>query len=297
MKLQLRNPTLTIAIAISVAVHAVLLFIHFAAPDSLRPKPDDPGLEVILVNARHAAPPLHAEVLAQANLDGGGNADAGRAASPLPDMRQVEDGDSVTATRRRIVELEQSQQRLLTQMGQTSPLSIPLLSDLERPKEEVQPDGSDAQDSSKALKRRAAEIARNVQDYNKRPKKTQITPSTREVGYALYYKALQDRIEKRGTLDFPKHNGEKLYGDLVIYIPIYQDGQIYENDGGPRIERSSGNTALDNAALRIVRRSAPFGKFPPNMRSNGKDDVWEIITRFKFTREESLEAELRGTSN
>lgn len=292
----LRNPTLTIAIAISVAVHAVLLLLRFTAPDFVHQKPDDPGLEVILVNAKHAAPPLKAEVLAQANLDGGGNAAAGRAKSPLPDMRHSEDGDSVKATRRRIVDLEQAQQRLMTQMNKPSALAIASLSDLEKPNE-PQPDGSDAQDSTKTIARREAEIARNVEDYNKRPKKTQITPSTREVGYAMYYKALQEKIEKVGTINFPQQNGKKLYGDLVLYIPIYQDGSIYERDGGPRVERSSGNPALDNAALRIVRRSANFARFPPNMRSNDKDDVWEIITRFKFTREDGLEAELRGSSN
>jgi hypothetical protein len=43
-----------------------------------------------------------------------------------------------------------------------------------------------------------------------------------------------------------------------------------------------------------VRRAAPFGKFPANMRSTDKDDLWIVITRFKFTREEKLQAELRG---
>ena len=297
MKLHLKNPTLTIAITASVLLHGALLALRFSAPEGKRQKPDDPGLEVILVNAKHAAPPLKAEVLAQTNLDGGGNANAGRAKSPLPDMRRSEDGDSVKATKRRIANLEEAQQKLLAQMSKPSPLAIPSLSDLQKPQEQPQPDGNDAQDSSKAIARREAEIARNIEEYNKRPKKTQITPSTREVGYAMYYKALQQRIEKLGTLNFPQKDGKKLYGDLVLYIPIYQDGSIYEKDGGPTIARSSGNRALDDAALRIVRRAAPFGRFPENMRSSGKDDVWEIITRFNFTREESLEAELRGPSN
>jgi protein TonB len=84
---------------------------------------------------------------------------------------------------------------------------------------------------------------------------------------------------------------------LLVYIPIFQDGTIYEKEGGPRVEHSSGNAALDNAALRIVRRAAPFGRFPANMRSADKDDLWEVITRFKFTREEGLETELRGGNN
>jgi protein TonB len=110
----------------------------------------------------------------------------------------------------------------------------------------------------------------------------------------MYYKAMQKRVEEVGTLNFPQQNGHKLYGELVVYIPIFQDGTLYEKEGGPRIERSSGNAALDKAALSIVRRAAPFGKFPANMRSSDKDDLWIVVTRFKFTREEKLQAELRG---
>jgi protein TonB len=101
-------------------------------------------------------------------------------------------------------------------------------------------------------------------------------------------------VEDVGTLNFPQKDGKKLYGELIVYIPIFQDGTIYEKDGGPKVEKSSGNSALDAAALRIVRRAAPFGKFPPNMRSVDKDDLWVVITRFKFTRDQLLETELRG---
>ncbi len=126
----------------------------------------------------------------------------------------------------------------------------------------LQPNGADAIDSAQQIARMEAELAKNIEDYNKRPKKTQITTSTREVGYAMYYKALQDRIEKIGTLNFPQQNGRKLYGELVLYIPIYQDGSIYHKEGGPRVERSSGNPALDQAALRIVAPRGAVRAFP-----------------------------------
>jgi len=277
-----------------VLLHGALLAVRFVAPDAFRFQPTDPGLEVILVNAKHDKAPLNAQALAQANLDGGGNADAGRAKSPLPDMRKSEDGDSVKAARRRVEDLEEQQRKLMAQLMNKTQFSTQNVKNPEKQKESPQSDGIDLLDSAKIIARREAEIAKNIEDYNKRPKKTQITPSTREVSYAAYYKTLQDRIEKIGTLNFPQQGGNKLYGELVIYIPVYQDGTIYEKDGGPRVERSSGNAALDRAALRIVRRSAPFGRFPEKMRSGDKDDVWEIITRFKFTRDDALEADLRG---
>ena len=78
----------------SVLVHGVVLAIRIVAPDALKFQPTDPGLEVILVNAKHDKKPLKADALAQVDLDGGGNADAGRAKSPLPDMHKSEDGDN-----------------------------------------------------------------------------------------------------------------------------------------------------------------------------------------------------------
>ncbi|WP_293779463.1 TonB family protein [uncultured Oxalicibacterium sp.] len=294
MKLFAKNRTLSIAIAISVVVHAVLLTVRFVAPEAFKFQPTDPGLEVILVNAKHDRAPLKADALAQANLDGGGNADAGRAKSPLPDMRRTADGDSTKTSRRKIEDLERQQQQLLAQMQSKQSHRTQKSTDAEPNKAAPQPTAAELIDNARALLRREAEIARSIEDYNKRPKKTQVTPSTREVGYAAYYKTLQDRIERIGTLNFPQKDGRKLYGEMTVYIPIYQDGTLYMKEGGPRIERSSGNRALDEAALAIVRRAAPFGRFPDNMRSTNHDDVWEIITRFNFTRDDALQTETRG---
>jgi protein TonB len=279
-----------IALAASVAAHAVLLAIRFVAPDALRFEPADPGLEVILVNAKHAKAPSKAEALAQANLEGGGTADAGRSKSPLPDLRKNENGDSIKALQKRIVELEQLQQNVLTR-AQKSPFTAAPVTDKDKP--DPTRTGADEVDTTRQIARMTAEITQTIEDQNKRPKRTHISPSTRQVGYALYYKAMQKQVEEVGTLNFPQQNGKKLYGELVVSIPVFQDGSLYQKEGGPRIERSSGNPALDKAALEIVRRAAPFGAFPQNMRTAGKDDLWIVITRFTFTREEKVKAELQ----
>jgi protein TonB len=293
-----QNRTLSIAIAASVLLHGALLAVRFAAPDSFRFKPVDPGLEVVLVNAKHDRAPLKAEALAQANFDGGGNAESGRSKSPLPDMQRSEDGDGLKAVQRRIEELEQ-QQRLLTQTNKKQRIKAPPIKDSSKQEVQHRSDGQDVAESTKEIMRREAEIAKRIEDENKRPKKTFISPSTREVGYAMYFDSVRQRIEKVGTLNFPQKNGRKLYGELTMSIAVFQDGNIYRtaNDDGITIERSSGNTALDEAAKRIVRRAAPFGAFAKNMRSSDRDDVWIMTTRFKFTRDEALEAEMQGSLN
>lgn len=285
--------TFTIAIIASLLVHVVVLLIHFVDPPPLPPVPVDPGLDVILVNAKHDKAPVKAQALAQANLDGGGDADEGHAKSPLPDMHTSEDGDAIRKTQRHIEELENLQKNLLSQ---TKEKNFRVSNALDKNKTQTdQPviNGQDDTDTTKAITRLAAEIAQTIENQNKRPRKTFITPSTKAVGYAMYYKSMQKRIEDMGTMQFPEKNGKKLYGELIVYIPIFQDGSIYEKEGGPHIEKSSGNAALDKAALRIVRHAAPFGNFPQNMRSSDKDDLWIVITRFKFTHDLDLITELK----
>lgn len=291
MKYFRNSSPLTIAVAVSLAVHAALLAVRFAAPDAFQLKPTDPGLEVILVNAKHAKRPIKADAVANADLDGGGNADEGRAKSPLPDLKKMETGDSMKAAQRRIDELVQRQENLLTRSRKSDFITAPLT---EKDKPDPARTGADLIESSKVLARAAAEITQRIEDENKRPRKTFITPSTIGVGYALYYQGMTRRIEEIGTLNFPQKDGRKLYGQVIISIPVFQDGSIYQKEGGVRVEKSSGNPDLDKAALAIVRRSAPFGRFPPKMLSSDKDDVWQVTTTFRFARNDTMQAEQRG---
>ena len=69
-------------------VHVIVLMIHFQ-PFDLQGSTTGPPLEVALVNAKTVAKPTKADILAQANLDGGGNTDADRRAkTPLPVLPQ-----------------------------------------------------------------------------------------------------------------------------------------------------------------------------------------------------------------
>lgn len=267
------------------------MFVRFVPPSAFHIVPPDPTLEVVLVNAKGKDVPLNPEAVAQANLDGGGTKEKGQPTSPLPDSRRVSDGDVLASSQRRIEELQKEQKQLAAKLKDELKTKVPEAK--EKPSESEEGDtGVSAQmDSQQSIAGRAAAIERNIAEQAGRPKKVFISPRTREVGHAMYYKSMQRKIENIGTLNFPQRNGRKLYGELVVTIPVAQDGTLYENEGGPRVEKSSGNTALDNAALRIVRRAAPFGSFPPKMRSAIASEVWVIETRFRFSRDGALETE------
>ena len=85
------------AIGASILFHAVLLSIHFKLPEALRWNSSQQPLEVVLVNAKSRERPTKADVLAQANLDRGGNVDEKRRAkTPLPVTEPRNPGKDLT---------------------------------------------------------------------------------------------------------------------------------------------------------------------------------------------------------
>ncbi|CAN5765761.1 hypothetical protein BH11PSE12_BH11PSE12_34620 [soil metagenome] len=141
-------------------------------------------------------------------------------------------------------------------------------------------------EKDEALRKMEAAIVARIDKGNSLPIKTMITPNTRVVGYAMYYSLVAERIIKFANLNPPQIYGKKLYGKGVMYLPIYQDGKIWEVEGGQRIETSSGIEALDRAMIRIIRRASPFGKFPTSMRKSS-NEVWELVFHFEFKNEDA----------
>lgn len=274
--------TLQVALTVSLALHGALLSLRIAAPDAFNRIFQDTPLEVVLVNTRASEAPSKALALAQANLSGGGNQEAGRATSPLPASPRAELGDAAEAQRAQMAQLQQQQQQLLTQLRRDLALMPP-----PDPRREQ----SDAAERAQAEKRRQmvdllAEIERRVNEESARPRKRYISPATREVVYAQYYDALRRRIEARGTRDFPEFRGQKLYGELVMNISVDLRGRVVETE----VLSSSGNVHLDRRAIAIVEAAAPFGAFTSAMRQGA--EILVITSRFRFTRDDGLETSL-----
>ncbi len=275
---------LQVALLASVAAHALLLTVRFVGPDAISRAFRDTPLEVILVNGRSTEPPAQAQAIAQANLAGGGEAEQGRATSPLPAAATIQLGDAAQDSRKRIEQLQSEQQQLLAQIRR----EIAILPPPDPSRENGNPQELEQEERRRQLLRLLAEIEKRVNDENARPKKRYISPATREAVYAMYYDALRRRIEDRGTRNFPEHNGQKLYGELTMNVTIDAAGRVIEAE----IVRSSKLRRLDNQAVAIVRAAAPFGAFNDAMRA--KADQIVVTSRFRFTREDGLETSLTG---
>jgi periplasmic protein TonB len=272
--------TLTWAILVSVAVHAVLLTVRFVDPEGFNRVFKDTPLEVVLVNAKTNEKPFKAQAMAQANLAGGGDAARGIATSPLPPSATVELGDSADEARRQIQQLQEQQQQILAEIRR----ELALLPPPDPARDSGTPEEREQEERRKQLLRQLAAIEKRINEENARPKKRYVSPATQEAVYALYYDNLRRKIEERGTRDFPEFQGKRLYGELVMNITVDAQGRVVEAEV---INRSKSRN-LDRRAVAIVQAAAPFGPFTAAMRKEADQIV--VTSRFRFTRDEGLEA-------
>lgn len=275
--------TLQIALFVSVAVHAALLTMRFVDPESFKRVFEDAPLEVILVNAKTNEKPDKAQVIAQNSLAGGGDADKGRATSPLPPSALTDFGDATEEeAARKLQNLQEQQTLLLAQVKSQLAALPPPDPNLAATKTEQ----LEREEKRRQLVKILAEIERRINQENARPKKRYISPAAREAVYAVYYDALRHAIEDKGTENFPQAAGKKLYGELTMIVTVNHDGRVLDTE----IVESSGNRTLDRQAAAIARSAGPFGNFSAAMRRQA--DQILVVSRFKFTRDETLEASI-----
>lgn len=277
--------SLALALGLSLFLHAIVLSIHFRLPEIIRDKYVAPSLEVVLVNSKTRERPVKAKVLAQTNLDGGGNTDEDRRAkTPLPALKETEPGTESRRAARRIEELEAQQQKMMTQLKAQKNVAV-----AEQPKAAVpvqaqqpQVSGQELASSALAIARLEAQISRQTEEYQERPRRRFIGSSAQEYRFAQYVEDWRLKVERIGNLNYPDDARGKVYGSLLLTVAIKADGSLDKVE----VVRSSGHQLLDRAAERIVRMAAPYARFPANIRRD--TDILVITRTWTFARGDKL---------
>lgn len=304
-----------LTLLVSVLLHAGMIFgIKFEPPDLSVFKDHMSALEIVLVNAKTATAPQKADVLAQANLDRGGNTEEDRQAkSALPapvekpqetvpkpveqrpeqvqqkTPRPVSDETKAERQQQRVAELEQQARELMVQAKQSdqqlaSQEEVPV-SKTEQDDRAAAPvlDRATLSSAIKDMARLEAQIAKQSDEYQKRPKRKFIGARVQEYRFATYIESWRQKVERVGNLNYPQAAKEqKLYGQLMMTVSIKADGTIEKIE----LNRSSGYAVLDDAARRIVELAAPYSPFPENIRQD--TDILVITRTWSFTRQDSF---------
>ena len=276
--------TLSVALAVSLVFHAVLLLIHFKFPDASPFKDTSPTIEVVLVNSKSAKRPIKADALAQVDLDGGGNTEAQRRAkSNLPAVPDMPEDAELSLATQRVQQLEIDARRLLAQENAANYATDPKTMPVERTEKTDADKVADLPNDKLEVARLEAQIAREWEAYQQLPKRKFVGARTKGVVYAEYVDQWRQKIERVGTANFPEQaRREGLFGSVLVTVAIKADGTVERVE----IDRSSGSRVLDAAVERIVMLASPFKPFPAKVRREA--DILHITRSWSFTRSDLL---------
>jgi protein TonB len=278
--------SMQVALVGSVAFHAfAIVGLGFKVPDPRAMPAPHNVLDVVLVNAKSASKPQKADALAQANLDGGGNTDQKRrASSPFPVIESRESAPELKQAQSRVQQLEREANEIMTRLKSQAAVAPadPAVDKNDKSDKTAQ----DLIEKSLEIQRLEAQIRRDFQAYQERPRKKFVGARASEYRFAMYVDNWRLKIERVGNLNYPEEARQRrLYGSLQLTVGLKPDGEVESIE----INRSSGHKILDQSALRIVRLAAPFDRFPDAIRAD--TDILYITRTWTFTRSDQLSAE------
>lgn len=265
---------------LAIVVHAVaILGVSFTAQE--RNNDLSKTLEVTLASYKSDDAPEKADFIAQENQQGSGTLEEARLLTT--DTEALFQANTINDTSLQEQQASApkkitSKQAVVTTEGQNT---HKVQAQKKQAKQETElPDGPE-----ETLLERSLEIASleakldSLRQSNaKRPRVSRLTAtSTMKASDAYYLNSWRQRIEENGARNYPREAEDCTDGcRLRLLVAINANGTIRELS----VMESSGRKVLDEAAIRIVRMSAPFPPFTEDMKKT--TDVLEIIRTWQF---------------
>jgi periplasmic protein TonB len=222
--------------------------------------------------------PEHAEYLAQANQEGSGNTleqarPSARAESAVPvDNLGIFDGDSLRET----TPIEDNSDQVLTAHSDQDP-------DVrDDPREVPSPEEALAANLEAGIELTMPlpqDNLNNLAIHDPNPRELVTSVDTKESRIAGYLNRWKTKIESVGTKYFPLDVlADGFAGSPTLEVTINASGQLQE----AFVRKSSGSKTLDQVALNILRRAAPFDPFPEAVRIDY--DRMRFAYKWRFRR-------------
>lgn len=284
---------LGLTLCLAAIAHATIILGVSFSPEDRRPPPAN-TMEITLVQQSSPEAPEDARVLAQANLQGGGDAaepvlPATPVPPPFPDPQPAitvpptaAPAEPVTQKSSPLIRTPPAPaetRRLLTtdKAGAFEAPALPEREEKVRVEPQRRPTATQLLTNSFKVASLSAEIKRKLEAKAQRPRLKFISASTREYKYAAYMEAWRAKVERVGNLNYPDEARRRaLSGSLILDVALNADGTV--ND--IVIRRTSGERVLDDAAVRIVNLAAPFSPLPGNIRID--TDILHITRTWQF---------------
>jgi protein TonB len=268
------NDSFLIALFIAAVIHVVIgLGINFTAP---QPETVSRAIDITLINMPSQKAPEKAQALAQENQIAAGEQNS----KPEPIVQQ-QPSPSIAQIKPIKKSEPKAPKKLITQKVAEKKVVTASKPDIEQHIEERQ------HVSAEMLQQQVAQLGAEIRQSQQSAEQAKIkfvdSVSANKYVAAQYMKDWEDKVERTGNLNYPEVAAKQNFsGSLTMDVGIKADGSIYSI----RINQSSGNPALDEAAKKIVRMSAPFAPLPSDLLK--ELDVLVITRVWKFSDESGM---------
>ena len=263
------------ALALALTVHAALILtISFNASTPMTYS--TPQIEVTLANRPSATSPQQARQIAQANQEGDDEAEINQISrrNTLPFVEHSQQQPLMQVDQEQLAQ----QRDVLTTTARA--VHTQTVVQTEHPQQEVSLKGisPEVDRLSEELASLQAELDHQTTNYADRPRVRRLSAaSAKKSADAAYLLDWQQRLETVGNHYYPQASVRYgIYGSLRMLVVIRQDGSLEDI----QILSSSGYAVLDEAAITIVRRAAPYSPFPPALKATA--DKLEIVRTWHF---------------
>ena len=264
---------------LAIAFHAIIILGITFSPRLLNPDGiEPPPLEITLVQQKSDEAPEQADYLAQANLEGGGNSqDKDRPTSPVTTLVTAPSDGIASAVSVPAAPPLQQQPSDFKVLTSKNPQHRIRQTDAVTEQQKKAMAATEVVQLNMEIANLSAEIDKTMRAYSQQLRHRYISANTRTYRDAAYLDAWRAKVERIGNLNYPEEAKKRnLSGSLILDVALKPDGTVYNIT----VRRSSGQTVLDDAAMRIVRLAAPFAPFPDELRKD--TDVLHIIRSWQF---------------
>ena len=271
----------TLTLTLALLLHAlIILGVTFVGEEMPQPRFDT--MELTLVYETSEAPDT-AEMLAQANLIGGGDIKQGQSPAAMPSAGPVlpDDTHAEEAISEATEEANEEEAVLTAQDGPQEQQVDTAAEDTTSPRQQSL--ARNLLTNRQQIAALSAEIKRREQAQAEQPRRKFISASTREDKYVAYMEGWRKQVEQVGNLNYPQQAVKRnLTGSLILATALNPDGSVH----AVTLRKSSGHGILDAAAIRIVKMAAPYPPLPEAIRK--EVDILHITRTWKFINNEML---------
>ena len=269
---------------ISLVAHIiVILGIGFTLPKiASQPKLSN-TLEILLVNAPNYQEAEDADFIAQHGSLGGGDAET-VAQSPLLFEPGAQDSAASPTSKQQQSDSQSPDIQTIKGEQFNAPSESPETT-VPPPINEPIPEVTSDNTAAVALaerRRLIAQISQRAQEYQKKPRRTFLSPSVKSDAAANYMAMWREQVESVGNENYPALAlQQQISAELIIDVAINPDGSINKVN----LVKRSAYPFLNDVAIRFIKLASPFAPFPEELKATS--DIIHITRSFHF-----LEGEL-----